>query len=523
MPDDDRKATTSASSPPPGVTDTPDVVDLLLGILRETEPHFVLIVGAVGTGKSTLLRTLVRGVAGPKLLVAYQSSSSAPALGSGAPPPVPMLLVDPQFAGPPEVAESPPPGRDRSLLAFSPGGPTTETGISGPLAEAVARLSGQGTPTVLVDSWDRGSESFFRSFATRPDMARVYHAPPGELAALRSSIVSTPIQLVLGVLPENGTDLLSLADVVVALEEAERPTGRLRLCRILKARGRGSPGRSALYTVDGERFRSLPPLSARFRPGIGPADPDPEPTAATGWPGSSAFAGAFGRLRFGGMTGVVVPPECPDTIPLALVGPLVVHALRHGGRAVWMPSPEVRPTHLVALLRPHVPEEWLKERLRILTAAGDDPGLGTLRSIVLSLSRGVAEGREVRSAIASGTGPLFPDAFRFLREHPPETTAVYVASLEGLRAATAAADVVLEPATLPAVAGYYTRIPRYHLFCHGGISDPVTNQMMPMADTVLRVEMVEGRPLLVGTRPSRSPFALDWTGENAAYTLAPVS
>ncbi|HTW55689.1 MAG TPA: hypothetical protein VMG36_04490, partial [Thermoplasmata archaeon] len=402
-----------------------EIVDFLLSVLSEKEPHFVVVQGRVGSGKSTLLRTLIARYSGAMVLLAYQAST---AVTNGPPPPTPMLLVDPQMPPSPGTGESSPrPGE--SLLAFSPERAPAEAGVSSVLAESVARLAERGAGAVIVDSWDRASEAFFRARAGRPEMVRQFQASPTELLGLRAGIVSTPVQLVLGVLPELGADLLSIADVVVSLEEQEWAQGRFRTCRLIKSRRHGAEPSSTLYTLEGERFRSLPALASTFRPVIGVPDPDPDPASQSGWPGSLPFAVAFGRLRFGGMTGITTPPDCPDTLPLALAGPLVVHTLRSGGRVVWMPSPEVRPTRLIGLLKELVPEDWLRERFRVLSASGDDPGLGSLRPVVLPLTREVGEGRDLRAAIAGGTGPLFPDVFRFLRDHPPNTTAVYVVSL----------------------------------------------------------------------------------------------
>ena len=495
-----------------------EVIDMLLALLGEKTPHFVVVQGRVGSGKSTLLRTVVDRYDGAKLLIVYQSTGTTPTAAGVPPPPTPMLLVDPQLPASP-ASDAAPVGAGESLLAFSPGAPPAEAGVAAMLSESVARLAERGAGAVFIDSWDRASEAFVRARAARPGMVRQFHASAAELVGLRSGIVSAPVHLVLGVLPELGADLLSFADVVISLEEQESAQGRFRVCRLLKSHGRGSEPTSTLYTLDQDRFRSLPALPSTFRPVIGTPEPDPDPASQSAWPGSMPFAVAFGRLRFGGMTGITTPPDCPDTIPLALAGPLVVHVLRSGGRVVWMPSPEVRPTRLIGLLKDLVPEDWMRERLRILSASGDDPGLGNLRTVVLPLTREVSEGRDLRAAIAAGTGPLFPDVFRFLRDHPPNTTAIYVVSLEGLRAATAAASIDLEPATLPAVAGYYTRIPRYHLFCHGNVGDPVTPRLMPMADTVVRLEIVHGRPVLIGTRPSRSPLVLDWNSPDHRFSL----
>jgi hypothetical protein len=498
-----------------------ELIAYLRNFLGAAEPRFLLILGRVGSGKSTLLRSLVPEIPGPKLFVAYQ-----PVAGPGTPgpdpsataPPVPMLLVDPQLETASGAASAPDdPGRPTA------GALRSEGGIAGPLAEAVARLSGHATRAVIVDSWDRSSEAYFRSFAKSPAAVRTFATPTSDLVAMQSTILSTPIHLILVMTPESAGPLLTIADAVVELTDERQPQGVVRVSSVPKVRGVGASPPTTLYTLDGASFRSLPALPVGFRPPLVPAEPDPDPKVDSGWPGSVAFAQAFGRLRYGGMTAITLSADCPDTIPFALTLPVVAHALQRGGRVVWIPAPEARPSRVVGLLREIVPDDWLRERLRILSASGSDSALGEMGRIILPLTREVGEGRDLRAASAPGVGPLFPGAYRFLRDHPSSTPAVYVVSLEGLRAAASAAGQTLDASTLPAVAGYYTRIPQYHLFSYGAANDPAAPLLMPMIDILLRLEMVHGRPVVFGVRPKTDPLLLDWGAGDGRYLLRPAA
>jgi len=507
----------------PSAATPPGVLSYLSSYLAAPGPKFLVVSGPVGSGKSTFLRSLLTTLDGPKLYLAYQTSSpGGSANPDGASAPVQMLLADPQFAGA-DDRPLPAGGTGSPPLAFSPQERRMNTGIAGPLADAVAAMSTRGRGSIIVDSWDRGSEAFFRSMAPRPGSVRTFLAPPSDLAALQAGILGTTTHLVLGVTPELGAPLYTLADALVELKAEEHPRGRLRLCAVTKVRGGSPPPPPSLYTLDGERFLSLPPLPSGFRPPMGPPEPDPDPAEDSLWPGSAPLAATLGRLRYGGMTAFTLTPDCPDTLPVALAGPVVAHALRAGGHVVWIPAPSVRPTRLLGLLAPLVPADWIRERLRILSATGDEPGLGEFKGVIVPLPRAAAESQVARPSGTAVAGPLFPEVYRFLRARAESTPALYVVSLEGLRATTATAGIRIDDSTLAAVAGFYARVPRFHLFSYGGTGDPAAPQLMPVADTLVHLEVLHGRPVMFAGRPKYSPMVFDWTGDHGRFALLPIS
>jgi hypothetical protein len=505
------------------VSGTEGLADFLAGQLHSPDPKFIVIQGAAGAGKSTLLRTLLPLLPGPKLYVAYQwpTASGVPTPVPGSPAPmVSMLLADPQVGAPREgVPGYLPPG---SPLAFSPEGARAEQAVVAPLAEAVARLARGGSGSILVDSWDRGSEAFFRAQAPGPGAVRTFTAPASDIAAMQSGIVSSPTHLLLCATPELGAPLLTLADALIELRTEEHPGGRLRVHEVTKSRGPSPPPVRSLYTLVGERFRSLPPLPGNFRPTVSLPDPDAGARADSVWSGLSSLDSVLGRLRFGGITGITVSTECSDSIPVALAGPAAVHVLRIGGRVAWIPAPSFRPSKLTAALGGALPADWLRERLRILTASGDDPGLGELRGVVVPLSREPGETRDARPSTSPGISPLFPEIYRFLRDHPESAPALYIVSMEGLRAAAHAAGVAINDSTLPAVAGFYTRIPRFHLLVYGSSADPAARLLLPVAETLVHLEMAHGRPVLFSERPNRPPMILDWSGPDGRLNFVPA-
>ncbi len=499
-----------------------DPVQYFGELLSRPDPRFFVVSGPVGSGKSSFLRALLDQIRGPKIYLAYRPP---PTPAAGTPPPtgtsaeVGMLLVDPQVPadspGAPSVDASP-----ESMLAFGAqdvGG--ADSHVPAPLAQAFERLTTAGVGAVVVDSWDRDSEAYFRARARGTAGVQTFGASPNAIAALQAGILTTPAHLVLAVSPELGKPLFSIADAVVEMRDAGEAGRRLRVMSVVRVRGTSPPMEERLYTVNDGHFVSYPSLPGNFRPPMGASDPDPHPEAPTGWPGSAAFADAFGRFRYGSASSITLAPDCPDPIAFAIAAPVAVHALRAGGRAVWILPPSVRPSRVVARLREQMPAEWVRERLRIVSASGDDPGLGELRSVLLPLAEPSSSAGGGR---ASGVSPILPTAFRFLRDRPEGTPAVYVISLEGLRSVVAYLGSPFDPAMLPSILELYLRLPKFHLFGYGPRDDPVVPHIRPASELLLDLEMHHGRPVLFGVRPKTVPYLLDWPDGSGRYSLLPV-
>jgi hypothetical protein len=496
-----------------------DLLGYLTEYLSGAEPKFFMIMGPVGSGKSTLLRSLVPRLSGPKLYLAYHTATPATAGGGGqegTPSMFQMLLVDPQR----EVADPARPYREEQgspLLAFGPSGPGSSSTVPPSLTESLRLLGEAGSGTIVVDSWDRGSEAFFREQVHGTGYVESILAPASAMISMRTAIPSSPLRFILAVGPETGTALLSMADAVAELREEGHEENRLRVLDILKVRGTPPPVRQHLYTLERGHFRSLPGLPSNFRPPFGPPDEDPDPHADSGWPGSIAFEHAFGRLRFGGFTAVTLSEDCSETIPRALTIPIAIHVLLQEGRVVVIPAPSVRPAQVISVMSGYLPAEKIRERVRVLSPGGNDPNLGDFRSIMVPLHpRGHADPRP------DASGLLFPELFEFLQNRPESTPAVILVSLEGLRAAASAIGVPVRDSMLPVEVGIYSRIPRSHIFGYGSVANPAIPHVRSSVDTLLQLEMIHGRPVIFGVRPRTAPFLLDWPHADGRYSLVPV-
>lgn len=502
-----------------------DLVGYLAEYLRTTEPKFILILGPVGSGKSTLLQALVPRIEGPKVFVAYHvENPPSPGTESAAnPPDIRMLVVNPLHErGAP--SDSPRESEPSALLAFSPQGQDVQTSMPPALLEAQRLLSERGPGTIVVDTWDRASEAFFRAQAKGVGSVQTIAAPGSTLAAMRFSLVANPVHIVLAIPSEDGRALMSVADAVTELQEEGRNESRLRVANILKVRGTPPMAREHLYTLERGRFHSLPRLSAEFRPPVGPPDPDPEPTTNSLWPGSSAFARAFGRLRYGGFTAMPLSPTTSDAMPRAIIVTLVLSVLLAEGRVAIIPAPSIRPVSMLDVVRRFLPEDWIRERLRIVSAGGDDPNLGDLASTILPANprRSRVKGGETEAG-ATPSQLLFPEMYRFLQDRPATTPALLVASVEGLRSAASTMGTPVNDAMVPVEIGLYGRIPRCHIMGYGSAQDSALAFVRGMADTLIDLETVHGRPVLFGVRPRTSPFLIDWPTPDGRYALIPVS
>ena len=497
-----------------------DVVGWIAEYLQRTGPRFVVLAGPAGAGKSSLLRALFPRLSGEAIFLIYQQPTvtgpdgqSRPQVGGA----TTLLLADPH-----RETMSPPPRSEAPLLAGLVAGERREEyAIPPPFRAAIERMTQNGGGCMLLDSWDRDSERFVRGLVPDPSGLTTFSLPSTEFGTLQSAILGMKNNVVLAVIPELAASLQSLADAVINLREETRNGARVRLVSVPKSRGSGIESRDHLYTLEQGRFRSLADLPAGFSPPSADPDPDPEPTAGTLWPGSAAFADAFGRLKHGAMTALTLSPDVSDPLATAIVQPLVVHALRAADRVVWMPAPALRPSKAIALVRERVPVDWVRERLRVISASGDDPGLGELAGVVLPLRRAVGTGGDLRAATSPGVGPIFPDAHKFLRMTPEASSALYVMSIEGLKASAAAAGVALNVATLPVVLAAYARLPRFHGFGYGQANDPVAAALLPVTTTTVHLQVVCGRPVLHGERPRTPAFAMDWPTPDGRYTLLP--
>jgi hypothetical protein len=251
--------------------------------------------------------------------------------------------------------------------------------------------------------------------------------------------------------------------------------------------------------------------------------PDPQPENPASWPGSSAFASAFGRFRDHALTGFEMSPLLPHRLMDIFALPAASHVLRAGGRVLWVPSPQTTPSAICTELLRFVAHDWIRERLRILSASGADRGLGDLQGVVLPVRMATGSAGDPRATTAPAVGPAFPEAHRFLRDGVAGPPSLFVLSFDGLQALASVIGVAYQAALFPIILSAYVRLPRFHGLGFGRSDDPLAMAALPSAETHLRIREHCGRAIVFGVRPETQGFILDWTEDEGRYTLLPMA
>jgi hypothetical protein len=496
-----------------------DLIDHLDRFLAGPGPQTLLINGPSGSGKSTLIRALLPRLKGRRLFVAYRTEPGAgtPDSGAAGDPMLSFLVVDPNA---PRVEPSRDPISSAGpMMSFAPAALPRESAFPPALIEAMARLATDGGGYVVTDSWDTQSEAEFRKQAGPEASVQVVSATS---AIMRAKFGRIPICSIVALAEVPDSEMESAADGVVQLGWEDLEGFRLRVVSIPKLRSIPTPETRYLYTLDGGRFYCPPQLPPGFRPPIGPPDPDPQPEEDSLFPGSQSFCDAFGRLRYHGLTGFQVPQRFSGIHGDVVLYPLVAHVLSIGGRAVWIPAAASSAGQIISQMSRWIPPDFLRERLRIVTPWGPDPALGDLKSVALPIRRAPDDGRDARSVVAPGVGPVFPESFRFLQGTPEGRPQLYVIHIDGVRALASIAGVPLDPESFPLIVSGYTRLSRFHGLGFGRVDDPVVKVLAGAVDTLIQIEERYGRSVLLGLRPRTSPYILDWAPDSGRYVLTPI-
>lgn len=497
-----------------------DLLDYLGRYLSAPAPRVVLVKGPSGAGKSSLLRALVPLVPAPRLFVGYRVVSGGTAEASSPPgtPEVTLMIFDPSQAPPREATPEPDP--PSVPLSFAPSGLVSTEPIPASLRLGLGRLAEAGGGCVIVDAWESTTEPGFRAVGAGDGPPSVVRAP---LAVLTDLLGVDRTRTLVALVGEPTPQIASVADGVIDLGVEAIDGTELRVLRIVRLRGEPSVDTRFLFSLEGGKFLAPAP----HRPGyVGPPGAgEPEPTSEVGsiWPGSADYARAFGRLRHHGLTAFELADQTPHPVSEALVVPMVVSVLRAGGRVVWVPGGMGSPAHIGRLLSPCLSTEAIVQGVRVLTASPNDPPAGGLAPIVLRVRRGTTPSPPPTGGPwGDPVAPLFPDAFRFLRDRRTDGPALFILSLDGLNALVAVTGSAYDPSTFPLIISTYARLPGFHGIGLGSPDHPLVQAMLPSVDVHVRVHQRHGRTVLIGTRPRTPAYLLDWPGPDGRYALVRV-
>jgi hypothetical protein len=493
----------------------------LAAFLSGPKPRILIVRGAPGSGKSTILRAIASRLKGPIAFVAYRTTPAAGTGTAGAPegvPDVSLLLVDPgRWA-----SGAPLEPRDGTTvpLSFAPTGSHSTDPFPSALRATIERLVTAGGGCVVVDSWDRGTEETFRTGASADSVQA------GLLASsrlMRDQLGRIPLHTLIAMFGTPDPEIESLADGLVELGSVAVDGAPVRQLSLPKFRGASIPDTHFLFSLAGGEFFT----PSAHAPGyVGPPTaPEAEGDAEVGtiWPGSAEYARAFGRMRHNGLTAFQLVGDTPHGVVDALAAPVAAAVIRAGGRVVWAPPGAYAPSHVAGLLSRFLSPEALTQGLRVLSASRSDPALGDLKAVMLPVTRPKGAGATPTKATGDEAGvPLFPDAYRFLRDRRSDGPALFVLSLEALAALSAVSGVLYEPATFPMIVASYAHLPRFHGLGFAPNDHPLTRALLPAVSTDLKVHQQYGRTLIQGVRPRTPPYLLDWNRPDGRYSLVPM-
>ncbi len=508
--------TTPAASP-----GEPELLASLAAFLTGPPARLLIVEGPPGAGKSSLLRALGGRLPEPQVRIAYRHGKPTPASelpGDTGSAGISIVLLDTRGVPVPETAST-----LASLPAADQPDPRTAAiaapGTPEEILQAIGAMASLGRGCLFVDAWDRSSEAGAGTVGAASAFGRLL-ASAGELS---ERLAQVPVSTVSAVLAPAPPELKSMADGVVALRSLDWDGPPVRLLVVEKLSARTHLASHHLYTLDGGTFVAPSRLARGFVPPVVLPEPDPEPEAETLWPGSTAFADAFGRLDRQSLTGLEMVGSVGSVYGEALWTPIVASVVTGGGRVVVIPPVDVTPASLYARLRESAPGAELPNGLRILSAAGPAGSGGVPEKVLLPLpghSAPIAD-RPLESVHA--LEPLLPDAVHFLEGASAGHVALYVAALDGLRAITAVTRRDLDARTFPLLASSLTRLRGFVGFGLGRTDDPLTAAMLPSLELHLRLELREGQLLLHAAQPAGPAFFLTWAIGEPRYRLLRAS
>ena len=510
---------------PPGPTQAGDthvsaivrVPPELDAFLRLPNPQSLIIRGPPGSGKTMLSLALMETYPGRRVYVSLRISRASlltqiPWLGEIPPGEVEIIDVaresdrprmhPPKTPGPDLLVAEPPESKELAEFLWLP-----------QAVQAAWSLTDNRVPTLMVfDSWDAVVDQYFERVAessdSGPSRSRVERL-------LLERMARGNISLVL-VLERDSPSVLDyqVNGIVETFRQVEE--GRLeRWLRVPKLRGVPVNTDTYPFTLARGRFSAL----TANRPGdhyrLQAPCPDPSPSLAGLWPGSTDFADSLGRLRFGALTLFEIDTAVPREVSRVILGPMIINALRLGGRVLILPPPSLDPEDSYVTLREHLPAQVIQEQLRVLSSiplSEDGEELSEvfvpfqkIRWTKTGLPVPIPEDPEYLQAALGSKGPN-----------------LIVAHLSGLEALTEAAGVTLIRGVLSGLARTVFHRNPVHVAAVGRTDDGLFAGVASTAETHIRIRSPHGRIFVNGHRPYLAPMVLSQESGPEPYHLTTV-
>lgn len=255
--------------------------------------------------------------------------------------------------------------------------------------DEVLRAVDSGPRMIVIDSWEAWVENVLGTSSFDAD------APVSRWELERSlldALLRTGAKVLLVVERSEPTRFDYISDGTVVLSQEERDERTERWLTLVKLRGVRLTNTVYPFSLQDGRLVCLVPRVEPMVPSIGPAELDPDPGAPSVWPGSSAFAAAFGRVPVEGGLLLEYDPDTPVAVVWTLIAPMVHAALRAGSHILLRPPENLAPDELWRGLSRMAPPERLADLVRValpVSAAG-----GTLHQPVFVYPSPVPYGGE---------------------------------------------------------------------------------------------------------------------------------
>ncbi len=462
-------------------------------------PQSLVIRGPPGSGKTTLATAMIESFHGSRLFVTSRVSKDDLAIG------FPWLakstierleVIDASNTGHPVRDVAAAIDRTRHLLErpLDPGsGIERFLWLPAPIQEAWSRLPEDGASIVVIDSWDALVEKYLgvpRSGADSflPDRMEIERQLLDQMAESRSHVI-----LVLE--RDEPSHLDYLVNGVLSTSRTLND-GRLeRWLQISKLRYLRVDTTDYPFTLEGGRFEAITPNPPNLRATFGGHDEEPDPIPGYVWPGSKAFAQAFGRLQLRRETLLDCDEQVPEAGPLALVLPVAAHVLQTGGRVLIVPTPGGSVEDIWTTLSPVAASSVLHQNLTIASSDGPVDPTDPSNPSLVDLTR-------------PGAGEQMASRLRTLAAASSSGVNLVIAPPGGV-------DELVRALPRPAPgpdpgrpARELVHGPNAHIIVIARSSDPLAAAHRRSASIHLRLQDRLGRVLVYGTRPRTPGFVL---------------
>ncbi len=496
----------------------------LADFLALPPPQSLLLRGPPGAGKTSLALALLQSFPGSRYFVTNRVPTddvlrAFPWLGENRHHGIQVIdntTPDSGFAtaarallreGPGVVSDAPSATRDLREFLWLPE----------PLQEAWSRINPERPSLVVLDSWDALVESYLADRGPSEEGGAPSRADVERSLLRRMGSARTHLLFVLE--REEQTQLDYLVNGV-AVASREVVDGRLeRWLTLYKLRGVRIENALYPYSLESARFECIVPPKPYGEVMGGRYTPAPDRLPGFLWPGSRAFADAFGRLPLGRTSLLEVADDVPNQVPRVLLAPMLAETVELGGRVIVVPGSNSLPDDTWEAMHGAVERHRFLAQVRfLLPPAGPNEERSAFEPMIVRVG-GPAEATPAPPSDDIGLD-------QFLRSgSTPDAPGLFVVSLQGLVSIATSLGVAMSPdmmVRLPAQIQQAVRGAPIHAIAVGPPSSPLLEPMRSSAALRLHLRQVQGRLFIHGSDPWTPKFVLTEGTDSAPYGLLRV-